>query len=323
MLTPFDAGDFESETERHMDCVDVLSFWPGWRIEERVGMTSYSHVYKVSHEEKGCVRYGAVKRIRIPANSIELFCLDGEDIRNYVRDAASRILNAVKAMDSFRGANNIISIEDYACVDHESDPGVDIWIRTELLQGLDDYYCQRKGLSVAEVVRLGIDVSNALACCHERGILHWDMTPGAIFRNPLGCFKVDDFGIIKAIEEGTHDRLMLKGVSMHLAPEVMKGRPYGEAADVYSLGIILYRYLNGGRFPFVPVAPASVSRDDMQMDLLRRARGDKLPNPSEANPALATIILRACDADPDKRLTARELCENLREWRRCISIPVV
>ena len=76
------------------------------------------------------------------------------------------------------------------------------------------------------------------------------------------------------------------------APEVR----YGESGssynvDLYSLGLVMYRLLNGNRMPFEPADKEMISFQEREDALARRLRGEKLPLPAKADPALGRIIV--------------------------------
>ena len=86
-----------------------------------------------------------------------------------------------------------------------------------------------------------------------------------------------------------------------MAPEVYLGKPYGPSVDLYSLGLVLYRFMNRGRLPFLPPAPRPITFQDRENALARRMKGEPLPPPRDADPALAEVILKACAYRPENR----------------------
>lgn len=299
---------------------DLESIWPGWRIEAQIGRGSYGTVYRISRELLGHVSHAAAKRIDVPSDASELRALaamgmDEAETDAYLEGLARSIMNEIAVMESLKGAPNIVAIEDYQLVRREDGFGWTIWIRMELLQDLMSLAAGAP-LGASEVARMGRDICRALEACHAAGVIHRDVKPENIFVSPFGAYKLGDFGIAKQMEAARAD-WSLKGTQHYMAPEVLRGEAYGASADIYSLGIVLYRLLNGMRFPFAPSAPAAVSAADMEESQLRRLRGDALPAPCDADAGLAAIVLRACEAEPDGRYaTASELRICLEEWLR-------
>ena len=92
---------------------------------------------------------------------------------------------------------------------------------------------------------------NALELCEKRGIIHRDIKPDNIFINDNGDYKLGDFGVARQLEKSS-TFMSRRGNQAYMAPEVYKGEWYGEKADIYSLGLVLYRLLNNSRIPFMP-----------------------------------------------------------------------
>ena len=89
-----------------------------------------------------------------------------------------------------------------------------------------------------------------------------------------------------------------------MAPEVYNGKPYGTTVDIYSLGLILYRLLNGNRLPFLPLAPAPITYADRENAWAKRFNGAPLPMPSHAEGRLGEIVLKACAYEPKDRYSS-------------------
>ena len=300
---------------------DINTIWQGWKAEELLGQGSYGKVYKMVRTELGHSSYAAAKLIEIPQDASEInrlsdMGMDKLSIMAYFKDTAQSIINEIAVMESLKGASNVVGIEDYQLIEHEGSIGWTICIRMELLQSLIDYQKDNGFPDADEVVRIGIDICNALATCEEVGIIHRDVKPENVFRSSFGDYKLGDFGISRQIESNTKSVYSQKGTGPYMAPEVMRRQKYGNSVDVYSLGIMLYRFLNNMRFPFLPPAPESFTADDMDDAMLKRLRGDELPAPSEADSKLAEIVLKACKADKDERYqSASELRDDLIAYR--------
>jgi serine/threonine protein kinase len=112
----------------------------------------------------------------------------------------------------------------------------------------------------AEAARIGAAVADALDAAHGQGIIHRDVKPSNVLLTPAGEVKVMDFGIAAAADE-THSTTGsgLYGTAAYISPERAAGHPATPAADIYSLGAVLYELLTG-RPPFLGDSPMLVVR---------------------------------------------------------------
>lgn len=289
---------------------DISKIWPEWTVDELIGRGTFGQVYKVKRTAFEYTSYAAVKVIEFPQDPSEVRELvntgmDSASIQEYFKDLAKNLVAEIRIMESLKTANNIVAIEDYALRQHENKVGWTIYIRMELLESLS-HGLEREGeLPVPEVVKLGIDICQALTSCEKVHIIHRDIEPDNIFRNSFGDYKLGDFGISRQMES-TRSMHSQKGTSMYMAPEVYSGQSYDHTVDIYSLGIMLYKLLNHGRFPFMPAAPAPVRPGDAQAAMEKRLSGNALPIPARADLELWQILHRACASDAKKRYSSAE-----------------
>jgi tRNA A-37 threonylcarbamoyl transferase component Bud32 len=122
------------------------------------------------------------------------------------------------------------------------------YIVMELVEGptLRQLIDAQGGLPVLEVVRIGVQVADALDAAHRAGLVHRDVKPANVLVPPSGPVKVTDFGIAKAV--GTDDLTRtgtVMGTARYLAPEQVNGRNTDPRTDVYALGLLLYEALCG------------------------------------------------------------------------------
>ena len=103
-------------------------------------------------------------------------------------------------------------------------------------------------LPVDEALRITLEVSSALGYAHEQGIVHRDIKPENILLSGDHAL-VADFGIARAANDASGQKLtqtgMAVGTPVYMAPEQSTGDPVGPAADIYSLGCMLYEMLAG------------------------------------------------------------------------------
>lgn len=123
----------------------------------------------------------------------------------------------------------------------------------EYVPGLPiDAHCDAHRLSVRARLQLALQVMQALAHVHDRGLVHCDVKPANILVTPQGQVKLLDFGIACPIgtprlpsgaAQARPARLMTPG---YAAPEQILGQPATPATDVYAVGLLLYALLCGG-----------------------------------------------------------------------------
>jgi serine/threonine protein kinase len=165
-----------------------------------------------------------------------------------------------------------------------------------------------------EAAQLLIGVARALHFAHQNGIVHRDMKPANVLLDPEGVPKVTDFGIAKRLKGDTPLTLSgaVIGTPTYMAPEQAKGtsRDVGAAADVYSLGAILYEML-AGRPPFLP--------DESETALMMRVITEDPVSPAWHRPDvprdLETICLKCLEKEPrDRYASAAAFAEDLRRY---------
>jgi WD40 repeat protein/serine/threonine protein kinase len=176
-----------------------------------------------------------------------------------------------------------------------------------------------------------VDVCNALAYAHARGVLHRDLKPANIMLGQYGETLVVDWGLAKPISRpegvprpdegtlkppaaGTADETVLgtaMGTPQYMSPEQAAGRldDLGPASDVYSLGATLYTLVTG-RVPYEGADAAAVLEDVRKGDFLRpRQKVPSVPPPLEA------ICLKAMALDPrDRYQNPRGLADDIEHW---------
>ena len=185
-------------------------------------------------------------------------------------------------------------------------------------------------LELQKLLRRFLDVCNAVAYAHSRGVLHRDIKPGNIMVGQYGETLVVDWGLAKVVgtreasaeatlrppsASGSSETLpgSAIGTPAYMSPEQAAGRldELGPASDVYSLGATLYCLITGK-------APIEGSGLDLEAILQRVQRGD-FPRPRQVNAeiprGLEAICLKAMARHPDDRYaTPRALADDIERW---------
>ena len=291
-----------------------------WYITEKIGEGAIAKVYAMERRELGVTYRSALKALTIPPGQDEIKSamadgMTGADLTHYYETIVQNVVNEFDLMSRLKGHSHIVSYEDHVIIEHEDDIGWDILMRIELLTPLIEHSLEHH-LTEEDVLQLGIDLCKALEYCRQFDIIHRDVKPENIFVAPGGAYKLGDFGIARIVEE-TRIGLSRKGTYTYMAPEVYKGSAYGPTADIYSLGLVMYKYLNDGRSPFMPRYPEQLGVDDYDRAFTTRISGAQISEPAYGSRKLKKLILKACAYDPKERFhSAAEFREELEELQR-------
>ena len=286
-----------------------------WYINKKLGSGAFGTVFEIERRDFTNDK-SALKIITIPASSSEVesyreenYDLDEKSVSSYFYGFVEEFIKEFQLMTKLKGNSNIVSIEDYDVKKHTDEIGWDILIRMELLTPMNRHFKENK-LNQQTVIKLGIDICKALETCQKFKIIHRDIKPSNIFVSETGDFKLGDFGVARTLEK-TSSGLSKKGTYTYMAPEVHASGEYGSNVDIYSLGIVMYKLLNNNFEPF----RKKRTHTDEEAALSRRLKGEKIPNPANADGRLAEIVLKACSYEPKDRyespLQMREELENI------------
>ncbi len=191
---------------------------------------------------------------------------DAEDVR-LGRHVALKFIpadlaNDPKALERFvreaRAASQLNHPGICTIYDIEDDTNGQPFIVMEKLEGisLKDRLLSGQPLDLEEILDIGIQVSDALIACHEKGIIHRDIKPANIFITKSGQVKILDFGLAKmapAFATGEYvaadDPLSISGdifgTAVYMSPEQARGEELDPRTDIFSLGSVLYQMATG------------------------------------------------------------------------------
>ena len=203
--------------------------------------------------------------------------------------------------------------------------GPDAFLVMELLEGETlDARLEHGPIAAAEAVAIGAQICDALAAAHGAGLVHRDLKPANVFLVSAAdgelAVKLLDFGIAKRIDGATArtDPNAIVGTLEYLAPEQIRGGALDGRADLYALGMTLYRMLTGV-LPFTgdnvatlihqhlsvaPVPPRERAPDRAILAALDAAVMKLLAKEPSARPASARDAKRELQAALDPANTA-------------------
>jgi serine/threonine protein kinase len=170
----------------------------------------------------------------------------------------------------------------------------------------NNWLLRNKGFSWRNKLIILPFIINGLDGIHKNHMIHHDFHTGNILLDNRESFIenqkifISDMGLCG--EVGNTDETKLYGVVPYMAPEVLRGNPYTQAADIYSLGMIMY-FIATGRQPFY-------DRDHDQYLILDICEGVRPKiNPPEAPQCYIDLMKRCWDPNPVNRPNTTELNE--------------
>ncbi len=274
----------------------------GWQVIRELGRGGMGIVWLVERNMEGFRQQGALKLLRHGLMTEEM-------IRRFRRER--RILASL----SHPGIARLL--------DGGTTSGGAPYLVMEYVEGRTLYeHCMERSLSLAQRIRLLIEVCEAVESAHRRLVLHRDLKPSNVMVTSEGRVKLLDFGVAKMFEEDEPESQSLRTFGLlatpgYASPEQLEGSPCATASDVYSLGVVLFE-LTTGRSPF----PAGLSRAQGHHTVERASaaaqspvdradvRRAALPPPPLADPRmlaralsgdLDTITAKALEPDPSRR----------------------
>lgn len=155
-----------------------------------------------------------------------------------------------------------------------------------------------------DVIKLGIDICNALILLEKKGIVHGDIKPANIFVNSDDIFKLGYFGECTVLKNSID--MQTGAISSYMAPELLNTQLLSKVSDIYSLGTVMYTLLNNYRKPFIPNDVEIITADLVFNADRRRFSNEKMNPPKNCSKELADIILKACEFSPADRWQSAE-----------------
>ena len=171
-------------------------------------------------------------------------------------EADARLLQEARAASALNHPH-VCTVHEVGCADGQS------FIVMELVEGrpLSEVIASTR-LSSESVLRYSIQIADALAHAHERGIVHRDLKSQNVVVTPEGRAKVLDFGVAGRLPEFDARTVTktwesdacarpgaLVGTLAYMSPEVLRGEPATVRSDIWALGVLLYEMASGKR-PF-------------------------------------------------------------------------
>ncbi|WP_369146013.1 protein kinase [Streptomyces sp. R44] len=286
----FGAGDGDGESDRRPAAVgtrgaDKFRKEPAgegrllagrYRLGAVLGRGGMGTVWRAVDETLG--RTVAVKELRFPTS------IDEEEKRRLI----TRTLREAKAIARIRN-NGAVTV--YDVVDEDDRP----WIVMELIEGksLADAVREDGTLTPRRAAEVGLAILDVLRSAHREGILHRDVKPSNVLIAEDGRVVLTDFGIAQVEGDPSITSTgMLVGAPSYISPERARGHKPGPAADMWSLGGLIYAAVEGSP----PYDKGSA------IATLTAVMTEPVDPPKNAGPELEKVIYGLLAKDPAQRL---------------------
>ncbi|GGY26691.1 hypothetical protein GCM10010363_04150 [Streptomyces omiyaensis] len=247
-----------------------------YRLGALLGRGGMGTVWRAVDETLG--RTVAVKELRFPSS------IDEDEKRRLI----TRTLREAKAIAKIRN-NGAVTV--YDVVDEDDRP----WIVMELIEGksLADAVREDGVLTPRRAAEVGLAILDVLRSAHREGILHRDVKPSNVLISDDGRVVLTDFGIAQVEGDPSITSTgMLVGAPSYISPERARGHKPGPAADMWSLGGLLYAAVEG----CPPYDKGSA------IATLTAVMTEPVDPPKNAGPGLEQVIYGLLAKDPAQRL---------------------
>jgi len=280
---------------------------PGWRIGAMIGKGTNSYVYELSQSD-GTEEPNQWALKIIPLINLDIQNMSDREI--ILADQRQRIYNEISVLKRLDGlSNNIMSFhgsKTYAVFDSSGQNivGYDVLLILGRLDSLPRaMYYGKITLTESNIYDIAVDMASALRVCHGCNILHRDIKPDNIFLKKLYSedryiYKLGDFGESVILKDPRHPTDPV-GSKFYIAPEIRRGEEYTVAADIYSLGIVLYQLLNGNCCPFMERVYDQRGEEMAQEKLLDGH--PKNPPRFATTQSFTDIVMKCCEHDQNMR----------------------
>ena len=247
-----------------------------------------------------------LKHISIPESQTQVDALlftgaaeNEEAAQHYFEELVHDFEAELTDLDQLRGSTNFATYAGYQICPKEAGIGFEVYLLSEKWPTLVEYL-HDNAMTHLKALNLGLDLCTALCDLRNHGLIHRDIKPENIYLNGLGGFMLGDLGVAR-IDELKYCSMPERMVTEYTAPEMTDIlHPFNTTIDIYSIGMVLYRILNGNHGPFEDEKTSPKAANKL------RISGEALPAPLYSDYELTEIILKACAFQPEERYQSPE-----------------
>ena len=275
---------------------------PGYEVERELGRGGFAVVYRANQP-----------KLRRTVALKVLTNVDPSD-----EDAKRRFEAECQAIGSLSWHPHVVTVYDAG----QTEEGLPFLAMENLPSGsLQAKLADHGPAPWEEVLRVTVQMCDALGAAHQAGILHRDIKPANVLTSRIGDYKLADFGIARFGDTQRTATGVITGTVAYTAPEVLRGARASAASDIYALGAMLCA-VTTGKTPFVKEADESVVAIMYRVNTEDPPPFDDYDVPDD----LGLLIHTLMDKDPEKRpesaLEVAQWAQHIQERHGIASAPL-
>ncbi|POG80482.1 kinase-like domain-containing protein, partial [Rhizophagus irregularis DAOM 181602=DAOM 197198] len=152
-------------------------------------------------------------------------------------------------------------------------------------------------------------IISGLSIIHEKNLIHCDLHDGNILNHNENMIYISDLGLCQPVKSFLK-KYDIYGVIPFMAPEVLRGKSYTPASDIYSFSMIMWEFTSG-------VPPFNYRAHDIQL-ILSICKDGERPEIIENTPQCYVDLMKRCwNEDPLKRPSSKEVLKIIEKWIFC------
>lgn len=276
---------------------DIKKILPEWTLSYILSEKRGEKLYQAEKTSGDVTKFSAIRVISIPAdvdesNKLRTEFPQEDEFKKHIAGMVKRKKEELQFLRGFCSKPGIVSMREIYDISDSEETSYMLIARYDYIETLDSYI-RSNGLTIGAALRMGIDICKGLENVRKLNLVHGNVRPENIYVNDNGRFKLGGFDI-DIIENRKNFNSDDISSLRYASPEACTGGKKVFCSDVYSLGMVLYGLLNGGKLPFE-------NEYSQEKALEMRLSGKELPRPTYNAGKLTDIVMKACSFETKDR----------------------
>lgn len=274
-----------------MNDSDISKLLPDWTLTYVLSESDSEKMYQAEKETVSQTKYSLVRAVFLPYTDENAETLGEEtrsedEIRAYTAEKLAETKKELAFLRSMSGKGGWLSLRESYDISDTSLTRALAAARFDYAMPLSDFI-DENGLTQGGVLKLGIDLCRGLEHLKKADMIHGTLTPDIIFVDDNCKFRIGKIDLsvasVRKLEATETEKLAFS------APYALTDY-LNNACDTYSVGLMMYYFLNGRKLPF----EGEMTREEA---IKERLSGRKLPEPSYNAERITKIVMKACSPE--------------------------